>query len=179
MNKSYEYASDRYLHLFGKLLLIEGLNRFGFHKSYLRRLCYNEQNKPFIPGVFDFNIAHSGKYAICAISTNGEIGIDIEQIREIDISGFNNVLSDKQLKQVQNSTNPLHTFYRLWTLKEAVIKASDLTLDDLEHIETDWQCAWLDNRKWYVQAIDIESNYAAHIAYENLKSRINKERIDI
>ena len=67
----------------------------------------------------DFNISHSGNLVICAAAT-GKIGIDVERIRLIDIDEFNQTLSEKQIRLIAESPDPLKMFYRIWAAKESV-----------------------------------------------------------
>lgn len=71
-----------------------------------------------------FNIAHSGNWVAAAFDSH-EIGIDIELIREIDLSiakrFFCKEEYDLLIKKKAEERIPF--FYDLWTLKESYIKA--------------------------------------------------------
>ncbi len=80
-----------------------------------------------------FNVSHSGNYlAIVIASGNDAVGIDIEQIKpqrrwqEIAEQYF--TPSELQLLQAQPSTEQAAMFYRLWVLKEALLKAKGVGL---------------------------------------------------
>ncbi len=79
-----------------------------------------------------FNISHSGAFVACAIH-EGEIGIDIEEKREISPRLFRSVLSESERKNLLKgkalpeekipADSPLTAeFLRLWTAKEAYLK---------------------------------------------------------
>ena len=87
---------DRAANLFSKILLIKALARFGYDHQSLDQLRYNEYGRPFLPGSVDFNISHSGHYIICAAADNIRVGIDIEEIKEVDFSDFENLMTKEQ-----------------------------------------------------------------------------------
>jgi 4'-phosphopantetheinyl transferase len=93
------------------------------------QIARTDEGKPFLtnaPHPIYFNLTHSGNFAVLAVTSRGEVGVDIETAR-----------NRSYLKIVEryfhpNEINYLYTsaeaqreqiFYRLWTLKEAFFKA--------------------------------------------------------
>lgn len=78
------------------------------------------------------SISHSGDYVLCAIAGSGSLGIDIEYISDsrqyMDIAEAS--FNKKEIQILQGLTEPMRrqTFYRIWTLKESLIKANELDL---------------------------------------------------
>jgi 4'-phosphopantetheinyl transferase len=71
-----------------------------------------------------FNLSHSGGWVVLAVSTEGEIGVDIEFVREFDADGIiRRICSPREINIYQNSNSPKQCFLRLWTQKEAISKA--------------------------------------------------------
>ncbi|MBS1775586.1 MAG: 4'-phosphopantetheinyl transferase superfamily protein [Bacteroidetes bacterium] len=70
-----------------------------------------------------FNISHSGHWVVCAVS-HQEIGIDVEQVRNIDLDIAQHYFSESERNDllVQPLVKQMDYFYRLWTLKESYIK---------------------------------------------------------
>jgi 4'-phosphopantetheinyl transferase len=73
----------------------------------------------------DFNVAHSNDFFVCAIADSGLIGVDVEEIKEIDLQITLEFCCDSELEYcsagnvIERRTN----FFKLWTLKEAYVKA--------------------------------------------------------
>jgi len=89
----------------------------------------NEFGKPRLMGgkPVHFNLSHSGERAVLAVSDDVEVGIDLEQIRAIEHVDLarryfhrNEVAAIERLRDTQEQH---HAFFRIWTLKEAVVKA--------------------------------------------------------
>lgn len=84
----------------------------------------NQYGKPKITGREDvhFNISHSGNYVVCAVDYD-EIGIDVEEIGNSDISGIvTSFFGDKEKEYILGKENETDRFYEIWTLKESFVK---------------------------------------------------------
>lgn len=86
----------------------------------------NINGKPYIDNIkgFHFNISHSGKWVVCAIS-DALIGIDIEKIKETNFKVAKRFFSEEEYIDLSNkeSVSKTEYFYDIWTLKEAYLKA--------------------------------------------------------
>lgn len=94
----------------------------------LLQFRYNDHGKPYLinePSLY-FNLSDSHRVALYAITTNVEVGIDIESMRSNihakDIAerffSPNEIAAFRTLPEGQY----LEGFYRIWTMKEAYIK---------------------------------------------------------
>ncbi|ODS23131.1 hypothetical protein AB835_10440 [Candidatus Endobugula sertula] len=71
-----------------------------------------------------FNLSHSGNWVVMAISTQSEVGIDIDFPRDINLpSIMKRVCSEQQIHQCLNSSIPEELFLYFWVQKEAISKA--------------------------------------------------------
>ena len=88
---------------------------------------------PLLP---EFSISHSGDWLWLAIGESS-IGLDVEQHRpRRNLSRLmNHVLSPLELAWVSSQDDELRAFYRLWTLREAVLKASGRGLAGLSRLQ--------------------------------------------
>ena len=158
---------DRQSALYGKLLLLEGLKKYGLHKDCLNNLSYNQWGKPFLENGPIFNISHSGNVVICAISKDIQLGIDVEKVdSKIDLTDFNDHMSKEQWAVIHESTNPHQTFFSYWVIKESVIKAEgrglSIPLTDI-HIKN--SIVDLYGTKWHVKTMQLFEGYACSLAY--------------
>lgn len=85
-----------------------------------------EYGKPFLvtPSNLHYNISHSGEWVLVVIA-ECEVGIDVEQQRQIDYLKFSKRLFTHEEFNTMLATekrNQLDYFYYLWTLKESFVK---------------------------------------------------------
>lgn len=83
------------------------------------RFLYNEAGKPRAEGAPHFNVAHSGGGILMALA-DAELGIDLEAHAPRDVHGFARLYFSPAERAAADS---LVAFYRIWTRKEAVMKA--------------------------------------------------------
>jgi 4'-phosphopantetheinyl transferase len=98
---------------------------------------YNRFGKPGLKEEHDaawieFNVSHSGEYAMFGFSRCRPIGVDVEMMR--NDSGFTDlapeICSDEELRSLGSVAEEHRAaeLYRYWTLKEAYVKAIGLGL---------------------------------------------------
>ena len=101
------------------------------------RFIYSRNGKPSLdhPGgeaAIGFNLSHSGGYAMLAVGPGLELGVDIEAGQGgADLAQMSAIAcSDKELSWLnQRPSQERHqAFLRIWTLKEAMLKARSLGL---------------------------------------------------
>ena len=122
---NYRFHDDIKRSLFGDLMARYLANiKLGL-KSADILFCSNEFGKPYIRHYpeFNFNISHSGKWVVCALSRL-PVGIDIEHMKESNLSIAKRYFTNEEYKIIINSCEETRKemFYRLWTLKESYIK---------------------------------------------------------
>ncbi len=81
-----------------------------------------------------FNVSHSGQFALYAVASEWEVGVDIEQIRPVgDMEDMaRTVLSaaEWELWRTLNARVKPAVFFDCWTKKEAILKARGTGLSD-------------------------------------------------
>lgn len=90
------------------------------------RFGFNPWGKPRLAdGRIGFNLSHSGPWALVAVATNGEVGVDVETISHpppLDVAGI--AYSQAERSALAGLSGPALTaaFYAIWTRKEALSK---------------------------------------------------------
>lgn len=87
---------------------------------------FGPAGKPQVKGL-EFSLSRSGELAALAVSSCQAVGVDIEQIRPIDVELIAaHHFALREALALAASPEPLACFFRLWTRKEAVLKANGL-----------------------------------------------------
>jgi len=134
----------------------------------------NTFGKPFVKGDLGFNLSHSSSLAVFAFIRNGDIGVDVEQIRAdveyLDIARDNFDEQTFQALQVASKERQLEEFFWQWTSKEALVKAMGKGLAEATRIEMDLLTqppshqAARSAPKWRLYRFAPEGNFVAAIA---------------
>lgn len=130
-------ARFRFEHLRRNYTLEQGLLR-RILGAYLARPASEiefrtgERGKPYLAGaasnVLQFNVSHSGGLVTCAVTTECEIGVDIEVRRDMDdIEAIaRNYFAAGEMSDLMGlpESERKMAFFRCWTRKEAFLKAT-------------------------------------------------------
>jgi 4'-phosphopantetheinyl transferase len=92
---------------------------------------YGPHGKPFIVGhpELHFSLSHCKEAAVCVLSRQ-PVGIDVESVGRYRDSVANYAMSDAELQQIQQATDPEVEFVRLWTMKESFLKLTGEGIND-------------------------------------------------
>ncbi|MDZ8053971.1 MAG: 4'-phosphopantetheinyl transferase HetI [Aulosira sp. ZfuVER01] len=138
---------------------------------------YETRGKPFLAHEFAdsglaFNLSHSQDLALCAVSKNRQIGIDLEYIRPMsDLESLAQRFFLPREYDLVRSLPPEQrpgVFFRYWTCKEAYLKATGEGIAQLEKIEislTPTEPAKLQTFKdWSLLELVPAENYVSAVA---------------
>lgn len=94
-------------------------------------LTTGEYGKPHLtdPSGLYFNVTHAQELGLIAFTTIGEVGIDVEKVRQViealEIASTNFTRNESaMIAAAVTQREQARTFLRLWTRKEAVLKAT-------------------------------------------------------
>jgi 4'-phosphopantetheinyl transferase len=161
-----------------------GAVRFALTKYFLRQILSEQLHqkprdinflltdayKPYLPEI-NFNISHSGDYVVIAINKEN-IGIDVELIKNnFDYKPLADVcFTPKERKLITNLTD----FYKFWTRKEAILKASgEGLIDDLQEIECIAEQVQRQKNTYKLKSMMIDNVHFLSIAHVNSVEQIH------
>jgi len=177
--------SDRYIISHGVLRYI--LSYYTRQLPQDIEFIHNEYGKPFLKNNnIQFNMSHSHDMVSYIISLDYRVGIDIElHDSTIDVHELSDlVFTPKEHEFIikLDTIKKLDLFYKLWTIKESLIKASGqglsypintieaITLSPGENIFLDCDANKF-KQGWYYFPLEVAEGYSGAIAIEH---KINK-----
>lgn len=172
---------DRYIAAHGCLRVV--LARYLQDEPGQLSFSTNAYGKPYLDDhKLEFNLSHSGDYALIAVTLEHKIGVDVELIRdEVEILSIaNRYFSKNEITELM--TLPLEDritgFFNCWTRKEAYIKAHgfglSLPLDSFDVSLSPRDPAILratrpnlqEAARWRLLSLEVDLMYAAAVAVE-------------
>ena len=128
----YRRERDRRQRLLARLLLALALRRLeGWpERLALERLGHEAAGRPYVRGCsWRISFTHAGEWVACALGKAvGEIGVDVENIRPLDVRDFRQIFSAREWRAILDAPSSERELLRYWTLKEAVLKTRGLGL---------------------------------------------------
>lgn len=123
----FRFEKDRKRWTVSRVAMRKILSRYLAISAHEIKFDYTSFGKPYFTGSkIIFNLTHSGDKALLAVSLISDVGIDIEMKKDIDFKRLiPRFFSEAEATAVMQS-NDLQmssSFYRVWTRKEAFIKA--------------------------------------------------------
>lgn len=80
-----------------------------------------------LPVDMGFNVSHSGRHGLIAIAKHDCLGVDVEErVSHRDLEGIGRLVygpAERQCLKLATGREKLDLFYRLWSMKEALMKA--------------------------------------------------------
>lgn len=86
----------------------------------------DDYGKPYVPEQdIEFNLSHSLEMVVCAVNVGRKIGVDIEKITNNIFELVERFFSPNEAYYIfmQDDKDKNYEAYRLWTMKEAYLKA--------------------------------------------------------
>lgn len=157
---------DAHASLYGKLLLQRAMSDLRIPPMELQ---YTKYDKPFFDAPFDFNISHSGNCVACAVSDTVRVGVDVELVKDMNLDDFSSFFTQMEMEAIAGSPAPAAEFFKVWTRKEAVIKADGGGLNlDLRQIYALADIVPLNGINWHLQAVAAPLGYVLHVCSDRV-----------
>ncbi len=162
------------------------------------RFAYGPQGKPQGAGRLgevglEFNLAHSGGMAVYALTLGRRVGIDVERAKEVpeaeQIVARHFAIEERAAWQHVDAAERLAMFFRLWTRREAFVKATGTGLGEgwsafavtagasgarLLHISGDAAAAL----RWTLRDLELPQPYYGAVAAEGSGLRVRSFRLE-
>lgn len=179
--KRFRFERDRLRFIAGRGMLRFLLGHYLCVAPAALQFTYSSRGKPALASPagssLAFNVSHSQDLALYAVSCDRLVGIDVEYIRDIEdlmqlaqryfLPGESALIQESPPQQRQ------HMFFRLWTCKEAYLKATGEGITGLKRVEVVLENSIahlrLDNVpavNWTLLPLYCQSDYAAALAVE-------------
>lgn len=164
---AYRRWQDAQASLYGKLLLRRLFRETHGINLDFRKLVRDSYRRPHLIGVsdVDFNISHTAGLVVCAYAGDGRLGIDVERHGPVDLTEFRRVFTDREYRYLSGQTDLERAFFRLWTKKEAVMKADGRGFQlDPRTIDALSDTVRIESATYHLQSFDVGPLHTAHLA---------------
>jgi 4'-phosphopantetheinyl transferase len=86
--------------------------------------CGAAHGKPVLPGGPGFSLTHAGELVGVAVRPDGAVGLDVEQVRDVgDLAALAEHVHSPA-ERARTTSPDRYGFFRSWTRKEALLKAT-------------------------------------------------------
>jgi 4'-phosphopantetheinyl transferase len=146
------------------------------------RFAVGAHGKPSVDGL-QFNLSHSADRALVAVHPSLPVGIDIEEMREVEFTAIaERNFSPAERADLAAAPDVRAAFYRIWCGKEAFIKLIGEGLHfPLHAFDVDQggalaACRLLDAQRYSLSALPSLEGFAAAVAIEGAMPRVYRWR---
>lgn len=133
-------------------------------------LDIGKYGKPYFKSLnVQFNISHSDNMIACAVSLNGEVGVDIQKKISCILECLDFFCSDTETKLVLNSSDVSLSMTSVWSKKEAYFKYCGegiTSFSQLKAFDTTKLCNDVCITSW------MGDNYVLSVCSENAKNNL-------
>ncbi len=193
----FKFDKDRIRFIVGRALLRKMLGDILYFDPFQIKIESDNYGKLFLPNMehrhLHFNLSHSEDYIIYAFCFNEDVGIDIEKI-DPSINHFEiseNYFTDIEIKYLKDSADKdtvAKKFFRIWTRKEAFLKAMglgllldlkkiDVTTDTIDLSKADIKLPSDILKYWIIKDLFIQDEFGAAISYSGAIRQITISEI--
>lgn len=185
----FRFAEDRRVYVVTRGYLRELLGNYLALMPRNLRFTYAANGKPALPAAaVKFNVAHAGEWALIALTTKEEIGVDLEPVDTTFAKAplVGRFFSRHEVPGLTGlpEAEGHRAFFRAWTRKEALIKArgdglslpldqfgvSFLAGDPVRVLHTDWDPE--EESRWQLHSFTVASDVFGAVAWVGHQKRL-------
>ena len=164
---NYTHWQNRQRALLGNVLVRWMIRRFTDVQPI--QIERNDSGRPYLAGNAnwqgDFNLSHSGEWIAAALITHGRVGIDVEEINQLNEELMAFALSEAECNTINEKSgmDKVNLFYEFWTKKEAIYKTGlfpDATPQSLDTVLSLQKC-----KDIYTQLFYVDSQHPVSICW--------------
>lgn len=173
--RAFHFEGDRRRFLAARTVLRRLLGAYLGTPASRLRFTYGPYGKPALnPAWLQFNLSHSGPLGLFAVCHHRQVGVDIEENRELaDLELIGTRVFTPAETEQQRTLDPAarrHEFYRRWTRREATGKCSGVGLNDGRAGTAD------SSPPPQTQALDPAEGFVGSIAYDGEPTPLRRFR---
>jgi 4'-phosphopantetheinyl transferase len=155
--------------LLGVALACRLLSRASGRRVEPAELRYTKSGKPHAAGLPQFSIAHAGAWVLCAVSSDGAVGVDIEPlVARTKLPRWLTVFDSKERAAARSARTALS----IWTTKEAALKAAGAPFGELPQVRVRGRQVEFHGRRWHTRAPRVAPRMIARLVTERPVTRL-------
>lgn len=173
---------DRHMFIASKALLRSLLSGYLNIDPGKLSFSYGKNKKPYLQNSgIHFNVSHSGQCILIAVCDE-EVGIDVEYYRHMTIQkeDMYSIFTEAEIAFIAGHKLRNEAFHKLWTRKEALVKATSQGIpDNLKYIPCLNGTHLVNQRvlnccaSWTVYSFEADEYYAASVAFKGSDKKIS------
>lgn len=175
-----ESVSRREVFFAGRRLVRHSLSQWLSLDPLEIMIRFSQEGAPYVQGLDMpfFSISHSGDMVVVAFSMD-RVGADLEHERPLDMLSLADRFFSAEEASLIRKEKDLRIFFRLWTCREASIKADGggmgklLASSKVVLKESGWANAEIDGNTWKVHYAMVDRYFHAAVASREFPSLIH------
>ncbi len=157
------------------------LGRYLAQDAAAIEFCYGQYGKPFLTAApIEFNLSHSAELAVVAVAIDRPVGVDLERIKPVkdleQLTARFFTPGEHQQIMILPPDQRLLAFFRIWTCKEAYLKATGDGLRQLKGLEVSLNSLpgvqLIHPPDWHLQEIQPGEGFVGAIAAPGFDWRV-------
>ncbi|WP_340202407.1 4'-phosphopantetheinyl transferase family protein [Ascidiimonas sp. W6] len=162
---SYFHDRDRLKRIAGRMLLKKAWAETTLSSNFPVVKRIDDRHKPYIDNWLHFSLSYTDGAVVLGVSEIGDIGIDIETIKELEDKDIISYFHPIEQQYIENSRDFVYSFYHIWVRKEALLKAIGIGLiDGLQSSNCTMNPTYYKDIIWHFKELEISKKHVCYVA---------------